>query len=410
MGFWGFGHSGVGSVLTTGSGNIKEEKDFHMDEAARFKGEIILSANKPNLRFEGFAKLDAPKIAGHEWFTVRGEVDKNKPVIEILNTKNTSEEPLITGFYISKEFGELYPRILTLPQARVDRNIIDCQKYTRYSKKNNTFYFGDSTRIYEASPVGNLMTLDNATGKVVAEGKLNIGSGLLYVKTTGAGRLESNMEKGDSSNYAVSGDLMSMIDLIVPKNLLTIMTTDIKASIFDAPAALYSTQASFYESTLPQLFPDPKEYGDMKTNLASNLLMLPRRDKLSTFVLGKHKVKWNVDYQSFVSLEDRLPVIAINGEPINRTLSVFVEYKMPPNEDDRVYIYLKASNDLWYFFGYQGGVMSITSSSTKFNDALQTMKAKDLSIKQADGETYEIQYVEPTTADRFVSRVKEGRN
>ncbi len=406
----GGGHSGIGSVRTTASGKIKEGVSFHMDEATRFEGEIIMSANKPNLRFEGFAKLDAPKVAGHEWFTIRGEVDKNKPIIEILNTKNKSEEPLITGFYISKEFGELYPRVLTLPQARVDRPIIDCQKYTRYSKKNNSFYFGDSSRIHEVNLVGNQMVLDNATGKVVAEGKLNLGSGLLYIKTTAAGRLESMIEKGDSSYYQVTGDIMSMIDLIVPKNLLTIMTTDIKASMFDAQAALYTPQASFYEAVFPQLFPDPKEHTDMKSNLASNLVTLPRRDKVSTFVLGKHKVKWNIDYQSFVSMEDRIPVVAINGEPINRMLNVFVEYKMPPNEDDRLYIYIKASGDLWYFFGFQGGVMSITSSSTKFNDALQSMKPKELSIKQADGETYEIQYVEPTTAERFINRVREGRN
>jgi hypothetical protein len=406
----GGGNSGIGSVLTTGSGSLKPEANFRMDELAFFQGDIILSANKPNLRFEGFAKLDAPKLAGHEWFTIRGEVDKNKPVIEILNTKNRDEEPLVTGFYISKEFGEVYPRILAYPTARVDRPLIDCQKYLRYYKKTNSFHFGDSARIHEISGIGNLMTIDNTTGKVVAEGILNIGSGLNYVKTKAAGRLETNYEKGDSANYNINGDIISMIDLIVPKVLLETMTTEIKASMFDAQAVLYSPSYAFYESAFTQLFPNPKELTDLKQNLAANIVMLPRRDTKSTFTLGKHKLKWNVDYQSFVSMEDRIPVIAINGEPVNRMLTVFVEYKMPPNEDDRVYIYVKASGDLWYFFGYQGGVMSITSSSTKFNDTLQGMKAKELSLKQKDGETYEIQYVEPTTAERFVNRVKEGRN
>jgi hypothetical protein len=406
----GGGQSGIGSVLTTGSGEVKEEKNFRVDEMMTFKGNIILSANKPNLLFDGFAKLDMPRVAGHEWFTIKNEVDRKKPVLEILNTKNRDSEPLITGFYISKEFGELYPRILTLPQARVDRCIMDCQQFTRFRKRDNTFLFGDSARVQEISNIGRLLTLDNGTGKVVAEGKLNIGSGLQYVKMQSAGRLESLVEKGDSSYYVVNGEIISLLDYIVPKKLLDVMSADIKASIFDAQAVLYGSQAAFYESSLAQLFPDPKEAADMKANLASNLVMLPRREEKSTFVLGRHKVKWNPDYQSFISMEDRVPVIAINGEPINRVLTAFVEYKMPPGEDDRLYIYIRGSGELWYFFGYQAGVLSITSSSTKFNDAIQGMKPKELSIKQKDGETYEIQYVEPNTADRFVNRVKEGRN
>jgi hypothetical protein len=405
----GGGHSGIGSVLTTGSGEIKEDKGFRMDEKAFFKGNIILSANKPNLRFEGYAKLDAPRIEGHEWFTIRGEIDKNAPVIEIINTKNQDEEPLVTGLYISKEFGELYPRMLAYPQARVDRPIIDCQKYCKYVAKSNTFLFGDSTRIYNLSPVGNLMTFDNANSKVVAEGAFNIGTGLNYLKVKAAGILETVAEKSDTSNYLVTGDIMTALELIVPKPLMETMTNEIKASIFDAPAALYSNQSAFYEPALSQFFPEPKDRLTIKGNLPSNLITFPKKDNKYAFVFGKHRVKWNTDYQSFISMEDKMPLIAVNGEPINRMLTTFVEYKMPPNEDDRLYVYLKVTADLWYFFGYQGGVMSITSGSTKFNDQLQGMKPKELSIKMKDGETYEMQYVEPTTAERFVSRVKEGR-
>ena len=118
---------------------------------------------------------------------------------------------------------------------------------------------------------------------------------------------------------------------------------------------------------------------------------------------------WNEEYQSFVSTEDRFPLIAINDEPINKVLTMYTEYKMPAGGDDRFYLYIKASADLWYFFGYQAGVLNVVSSSTKFNDALGGLKAKETQIKMPDGELYEIVAANPSLANAFVSRVKEGR-
>ena len=82
---------------------------------------------------------------------------------------------------------------------------------------------------------------------------------------------------------------------------------------------------------------------------------------------------------------------------------------MPGNEDDRFYIYIKPSADLWYFFGYQSGALNVVSGSTRFNDALVGLKSKETQIKMPDGETYEIVPANPSLADAFVNRVKAGR-
>ena len=82
---------------------------------------------------------------------------------------------------------------------------------------------------------------------------------------------------------------------------------------------------------------------------------------------------------------------------------------MPGNADDRFYLYIKASPDLWYFFGYQAGALNVISSSTRFNDALLALKPKETQIKMPDGEIYEIVAANPSLADAFVNRVKSGR-
>jgi hypothetical protein len=236
------------------------------------------------------------------------------------------------------------------------------------------------------------------------------------------------------------------------------MINDIKAASFDAPAAVYNTNPTFYQPAVAEFVSDEKDLADALSNLTNNLIALPKKDNKYVLMLGRHPVIWNDEYQSFLSLEDRIPVVSINGEPFGKTLTVYVEYKMPGgsavqmssqpteeeedaeseegnedeedksekkekekkkdeernpaasfNKDDRFYLYIKASPDLWYFFGYQAGAMNVVSSSTRFNDALIGMKPKEVQIKMPDGELYEIVPANPSLADAFVNRVKAGR-
>jgi hypothetical protein len=190
---------------------------------------------------------------------------------------------------------------------------------------------------------------------------------------------------------------------------MEMMVNDIKASSFDATVPPFNSQAAFYQPALNEFVTDEKDREEARANLLNNFLNLPKKDNKYAFLLGRHPVIWNADYQSFLSLEDRIPIAAINGEPIQKMLNAYVEYKMPGNADDRFYLYIKASPDLWYFFGYQAGALNVVSSSTRFNDALLALKTKETQIKMPDGEIYEIVAANPSLADAFVNRVKSGR-
>ena len=405
----GGGTMSTKNVLTSASGDIAPEDSFHMDVRTLFKGKIILKANQRNLRFEGFAKIEADKLPNRHWFSIYSEVDRTDPIIRIVNAKNEEGDPLVTGFYLSKEVGEMYPRILLPAYSRVDRAILNCTGVFKYDAKNDRFTYGDSSKVAGIAMRGPKMTFDNRVGTVQGEGPLNIGSGLKYMKVTAAGRIKSDYNKPDSVFHTVTAELMTGIELTIPKTLLEMMINDIKASSFDAQPAMYNTNLAFYQPAVSEFVSDEKDRQEAMANLQNNLLALPKKDNKYTFLLGRHPVIWNDEYQSFLSLEDKNPVAAINGELFGKMLTVYVEYKMPGNEDDRFYIYIKPSADLWYFFGYQSGALNVVSGSTRFNDALVGLKSKETQIKMPDGETYEIVPANPSLADAFVNRVKAGR-
>ncbi len=448
----GPGNRATKNVLTTASGNVAPADSFHMDVKTLFKGEITLKANQRNLRFDGYAKIEADRLPGRSWFSIHSEVDRTDPIIRIVNSKDEEGNPLVTGFYLSRNFGELYPRVLLPAYNRVDRAILNCEGVFKYDAKNDRFTYGDSSKVAGALR-GAKMTFDNRTAIVQGEGLLNIVSELKYMKVTAAGRLKSDYNKPDSVFHTVTGEFVTGMEMTIPKTLMEMMVNDIKAASFDAPAAVYNTNPTFYQPAVAEFISDEKEIAEALTNLTNNLIALPKKDNKYAVMLGRHPVIWNDEYQSFLSLEDKIPVIALNGEPFGKVLTVYVEYKMPGgsaveiptmpdseeeeseegeeeksdkkdkkdkeeeernaaaslSKDDRFYLYIKPSPDLWYFFGYQAGAMNVVSSSTRFNDALIAMKAKDTQIKMPDGEIYEIVPANPSLADAFVNRVKSGR-
>ena len=397
------------NVLTTASGDVKATDSFHMDVKTLFSGTVILKANQQNLRFEGLAQLKADRLP-NPWFSVYTEVDKNNPIIRVKNVKTADGDPLFIGFYLSKESGQLYPCILQQPYSRVDRPIINCEGMFKYEPQYDRFNFGDSARTVNPGLFkGPKLAFENKTGIATAEGPLSIGSGLEYMKVTAAGRLKTDYNIPDTAAFTVTGEFMSGIEMTVPKVLMEMMVNDIKASSFDAPVPPFNSQAAFYQPALNEFITSDEDREEAQANLRNNFLNLPKKDNKYTFLLGRHPVIWNAEYQSFLSLEDRIPVAAINGEPIQKMLTGYVEYKMPGNADDRFYLYIRASTDLWYFFGYQAGALNVVSSSTRFNDALLALKTKETQIKMPDGEIYEIVAANPSLADAFVNRVKSGR-
>jgi hypothetical protein len=407
---FGPGSNTTKNVLTSASGPIKEDANFHMDAKVLFKGQIELEANKPNLRFDGFARIDADKLNNDNWFHVRSVVDKNSPVIRIKKAYNEVDDPLITGIYVSKETGECYPRILQPPYLRADRCLIDAQDVFKYDNKDDRFLFGDSAKIAINTMRGTRMIFDNRVGSILAEGRINIGSGLEYMKVKAAGRLRTDFNvQNDSSGFVVNGEIMSGMEIILPKKLQEQFLQGLRAGSYDAPNAIYTAQSAFYQTVLPEFVTDPKLDPTWQADLKNNLILLPKTDNKFTFLLGRHNVQWNPEYSSFISSDDKMPLITVGGEQINKVLTTYVEYRMPGNEDDRFYLFIEITPELWYFFGYQGGVLNVASSDTKFNDLLIGMKPKDLQVKMSDGELYEVVAGNPGTAKAFVNRVKEGR-
>ncbi len=400
--------------ITRARGTIAPEDTFYIDLKTEFQGDISLSAESKALFFDGFARLEAPKLPRQDWFRIRCEGDKEDLAIRYETPKTPDAEPLRTGIFLSKETARAYPSIMAPLYFRKDRALLPVTGYMKYDREKDYFIFADSVKtVRPDAPKGNKLVFKNRTGKVEAEGKFDLCSGAKYIDVEAAGTLETAMPiQGDSTafmDYKIEAQFMAAVDLIVPDKLMTIMIKDLQSAAIESRPVNYLADVDFYRKTLSELFPLGKDVNNAITGLSSGTLELPAKVNKHTFLFSNLPMKWDPDYQSFVTSGSRIGLASIKGELFNYSYKGYVEFKMPTNEDDRVYIYLETPSGNFYYFGFKAGILNMTSNNEDYLKAFDGLKAKELVKKMKDGETYEIQLVPETIARTFVSRAKAAQ-
>jgi len=405
----GKGNQSTKPTETRAKGEIKPDDNFYIDTKTQYQGTITLNANDKNLAFAGFAKLDAPLLPNREWFAIGTKADKKDLVIPFDLPKNFAGEPLRTGIFLSKTNATVYPRAMQPTQLRKDRAIIDARGVFKYDKKEDTFIFGDSTNVTRDYIRGNRMVYSVKDNGIKAEGKLELGSQLTYVDVDAAGFIETAFQ-GGTAEQKFKAEAMAGVTMAIPEKLMKIMLTDLISSAYDARPVDYMKDRDFYKKTLAELIDDDKDYKNILAKTQSIGIELPKKYNDYTFLFSKLELKWDVEYQSMVTSNSEASVGTVAGTPINRNLTCHVEFKMPSNGDDRIYIYIKSPSDFYYYFGFKQGILEIGSSNNRFYEELTGMKEKHLMIKMPDGKKMEIMPVEGGKANNFVNRILATRN
>ena len=93
---------------------------------------------------------------------------------------------------------------------------------------------------------------------------------------------------------------------------------------------------------------------------------------------------------------------------IPKTLAQHGEATEGVRNDDRAYVYIKSGNDVFYFFGYQKGVLGISSSNPKMEEEFNKIKPKERIAKTEAG-NIELQWEDPARADMFSRRIQAAQ-
>lgn len=400
------------ATATLAEGQITPEDSFLIDTKTSFYGLISLGSESVNLKFDGFARLESEKLPERNWFSINTQSDKSNLAIPYSSPKTEEGIPLETGLFLSKEIAAVYPRVMMPLYFRKDRPVFPAKGVFRYDKTKDQFIFGDSSRVLLQRPTGNQLIFHSKTGRLEAEGKFNLGSGLKYYRIDAAGAASTQFLDVPDSLQAqtppapVDFNLIAGLTFTVPEKLLRLMQNEIASASFATNPIPYLTNIDYYKKGFAEIMPPSKELQEALDGLSTGVLGLPKKDNTFTLLFTGLNMRWDMDYQSLVSRTPEAGLVSILGDPINQKVTCYAEFKMPSNDDDRVYFYLKLPNEIYYYYGYRNGILEINSNDNRFMDEASKMKSSELITKTPDGETYEIQIVEASRAQMFLRRAQ----
>jgi len=295
--------------------------------------------------------------------------------------------------------------MIQVPRRRKDRPILDCMGQFRYNKNNKSLIFGDSTRVNNYGDRGNKLVYFTQSNAVKGDGELHLGTGMQYASIKAAGTLETTLTA--DSIAPVRARIMAGFDFDFPEALARIIAADIEANLLDLREGVYEN--SYYNKVLPNFIHNPKDLIEAKKGITAHAIKYPKSYyKKYKLIFSKLNMKYLPEYQSFMTISKQNVLGSFDGKPVNKQIRSYVEIKMPGNEDDRFYIYIKLPNNNFYFFGYQGGVLSTCSNNPQFEQTAEKMKAKEFKFKKGKNEYYVVELVNPLTADLFVKRVNSA--
>ncbi len=399
-------------TATRAQGEVTEADSFLIDQKTSFYGTISLASEDINLDFDGYGRLEVPKLPNRYWFRVRSKADKNNLAIKFDEPKTYDGTPLSTGLFLSREMAIMYPSVMMPLYFRKDRPVFPVSGVFVYDKKEDQFHFGDSTKVLHNDYRGNVLTLDNKSGRVTAEGTFNLGEGLQFVGIDAVGTATTQFQDVPDSLLAqtppapVDGQFTAGVTFPIPDKLLKAVENEIQASSFGGNAIPYLTDIDRYKKDFTMLFPPTKELTEALQLLGGGVFTLTQKNNPYTFLFTGLEMTWDKDFQSFVTTTPKAGLVSMSGQPLNKQLEIFMEIKMPTNGDDRLYFYIKLPNSIYYYFGYKQGILEINSNDNRFMDIATDLKKGDLIQKMGNGETFEIQVQEAGRATMFLRRVQ----
>ncbi|MES2730844.1 MAG: hypothetical protein V4714_03815 [Bacteroidota bacterium] len=392
---------GKPAFYTVAEGKVEEADKFFVSSRILFKGTMTMLAPEQNLHLDGFIKPELksrPDLGS--WLTYKS--NKTENVVITVDEKLVSEGvPVYSGLHFDRATSDLYPTFLSPKHNPDDENAFLSKGMLHYNASINQFKIAPAEKDAGVSYDGGSLMFDDAKGVMSLEGKLNIFGSVPneYLLASGSGTLDFTQKTANFNTLLV-------FNFALPPQALTTMANKILTT--EEEEKLEPKVAAEDENALllkmgPLIGNGPTQQYKSKAELEHVPLFLASRKLLTSLVLSNVDLQWSDKQKAFYSV-GKIGVSNIANQDINMQMDGVVEIRKRPTGDEAV-IYLELTPDLWYYWSFQQGQLSLLSSDDEFNTMI-TAKAKGKSkpgqyaFFPADGMEKE------TTLESFLSNYK----
>ena len=363
--------------------------NFTVSPKIQYRGFAHMSSQEEFLRFDGYVlPLHSFEEFPSTWYRYQQRPDPQFVVIPTHDPRTEDRRKVFAAVSVANDSTHIYPTFVNFKRSYADMELTSDTGVMYYNEDEQTFYVGDSNKLFNNSPRGSYLAFNDATAGVFSEGRINFGMEVdEHFNGVSAGNI--NWERGDSS-FVVT--MMVALNLTLPEECFQRMIAVINANAEDLPAAEHDN--TFTMNAVAELV-DPKDFNKAIAYQAQGRLM-PEGELSRNIIISKLDFHYSPKRRAFISLEP-IQIAMINGEQINKVVDAKLAI-VKRHRTWRYTLYIEVSKYDWFYIDYYTGTLYTTSTDKEYNDAV-VLKGPKLSEGRFK--------VRPTSA-RTVGRYLEG--
>jgi hypothetical protein len=358
------GQESIATQQTVASGAVEEKASLVIAPRIFYKGDMVMYATKPALQLRGYVKFDLKKIKGYNtWIRHEQSGDETEIYLDFDKAITEEGQRVQAGLHFSDD-NSLYITFV------FDKKNIDDEDF--FLPSGSLFFDSTEFKIEDRQKAageklsGKVFAYNEEKQEVRFEGPVNFFRGgmkdfSVTATALGSGSLETNDIRMNS---------FLMVDMNVPsaaydqmaRNILEVIKNEgvAQEGLGDQTELLYKIADILGERVV-------KDYEAKSLQGYVPLTSLPQLVK--PLVFSNVNLKWSQKHKAFYSMGG-LGMSNIGKNDINGTFEGFMELRKNDDGTPAYHLFLKASPEAWYYFGYEDNRLLVHSSDPLFNDVI----------------------------------------
>jgi hypothetical protein len=355
----------VASMQTVATGAVSEKENFVLGAGLYYKGNMIMYATLPALQLDGYVKPDIRNIPNYNaWLKYNQSGEETDVALDFDNAITEDGKKATAGLHFSNADNQIYLSFVNDKRSEDDDDFFTPSGYLVYNKEVNEYLIHDRDKAAGNKLSGKVFAYNDEKKLVRFEGPVKIFSGNkdfdLTTTAIGSGNLETNEYKMNT---------LVMVDSNVPPQAFDIMALQLQnvikneganEGLGDQTDLLYKIADVVGERMV-------KDYEQKSLQGYVPLTTLPQL--LKPLVFADVNLKWHPKLKAFYS-EGNLGMSNILKNDINGSFEGFMEIKRSEDGVPVFHVFIKASPDAWYYFGFEDNRLLVFSSNPDFNDLI----------------------------------------
>jgi hypothetical protein len=353
------------TMQTVATGAVSDLDHLVLGAGFYYKGDMIMYATRPALQLDGYLKMDIRNIENYNaWIKYNQSGEETDVLLDFDNAVTEDGKKATAGLHFGAGDNDLYISFVNDKKTDDDEDFFTPTGTLVYDKEVNEYRIEDREKAAGNKLSGKVFAYNDEKKQVRFEGPVNIFNGTKDFNVTataiGTGNMETN-EFRMNSLLMIDSNIPSTAFDAMGRNLQDVIKNEgAHEGLGDQTELLYKVADIVGERMV-------KEYEVKSQQGYVSLATLAPLVK--PIVFADVNLKWHQKFKAFYS-EGNLGISNIGRNDINGGFEGFMEAKKTEDGNPVYHVFIKASPDSWYYFGFEDNRLLVHSSNGEFNDII----------------------------------------